>query len=175
MRRRLVLYFQRKRCVTPDDLADETLNRVTRRLEEEGNITDAPPARYCYIVAKFVLLEHLRDPAVRSGRVVDIRERALSPVAAPDESAQGERLLECLDGCLSGLEPEDRRLILEYYRHEQRDRIERRRHLAASHRLTANALAIRASRIRDKLERCVSACRAAREGGQVSGGLISPR
>jgi DNA-directed RNA polymerase specialized sigma24 family protein len=175
MRRRLVLYFQRKRCLIPDDLADETLNRVTRRLEEEGNITDAPPARYCYIVAKFVLLEHLRDPAVRHIRDVDVHTRAQDPSATPGDSAHDEQLLECLEGCLNALEHDDRTLILDYYRHEQRDRIERRRHLAASLRLTANALAIRASRIRDKLERCVSACRAAREGGQVSGGLISLR
>jgi len=39
MRRRLVAYFDRKNCVAPDDLADETLNRVARRLEEEGIIT----------------------------------------------------------------------------------------------------------------------------------------
>jgi hypothetical protein len=46
MRRRLVGYFDRKNCLTPDELADETLNRVARRLEEEGAITDTPPARY---------------------------------------------------------------------------------------------------------------------------------
>src|ERR1035438_5025058 len=57
MRRRLVGYFDRKNCLTPDELADETLNRVARRLEEEGAITDTPPARYCYIVAKFVFFE----------------------------------------------------------------------------------------------------------------------
>ena len=79
MRRRLVVYFQRKRCLTPDDLADETLNRVTRRLEEQGSITDATPARYCYIVAKFVLLEHLRDPEVRRIRDVDVGEQARDP------------------------------------------------------------------------------------------------
>lgn len=163
VRRRLVVYFQRKRCLTADDLADETLSRVTRRLEEQGSITDAPPARYCYIVAKFVLLEHLRDPEVRRIRDVDILERARGPVAAPDDRAHDERLLACLDRCLSALERDDRTLILEYYRDEQRVRIERRRELAASLRLTANALAIRACRIRDKLERCVSACRTARE------------
>src|SRR5262245_26284519 len=58
MRRRLVSYFSRNACLTPDDLADETLNRVARRLQEEGSITDSSPARYCYIVARFVLLEH---------------------------------------------------------------------------------------------------------------------
>jgi hypothetical protein len=43
MRRRLVAYFDRKNCLTPDELADETLNRVARRLEEEGTITALPP------------------------------------------------------------------------------------------------------------------------------------
>src|SRR5258708_4664773 len=46
IRRRLVSYFARKNCLTPDELADEALTRVARRLEEEGAITDAPPARY---------------------------------------------------------------------------------------------------------------------------------
>jgi len=160
MRRRLVTYFQRKRCLTPDDLADETLNRVTRRLEEQGSITDAPPARYCYIVAKFVLLEHLRHPDSRRVPNLNLSEHARPPAAAPGEPLIGERMLECLDRCLSALERADRELILEYYRHEPGARIERRRHLAASLQLTANALTIRACRLRDKLERCVSACRA---------------
>ena len=32
MRQRLVAYFDRKNCLTPDDSADETLNRVARRI-----------------------------------------------------------------------------------------------------------------------------------------------
>jgi DNA-directed RNA polymerase specialized sigma24 family protein len=168
MRHRLVLYFQRKRCLTPDDLADETLHRVTRRLEEVGTITDATPARYCYIVAKFVLLEHLRDPGVRRVRDVDVGELARDAGVAPGGSAPGgsapdERLFECLERCLSALDPDDRALILEYYRDEQRAKIERRRNLAASLGLTANALAIRACRLRDKLGTCVRVCRADRD------------
>jgi DNA-directed RNA polymerase specialized sigma24 family protein len=163
MRRRLVLYFQRKRCLTPDDLADETLNRVTRRLEEKGTITDATPARYCYIVAKYVLLEHLRDPEVRRTLEIDAPELLRDPRgaggAASSEPAHNEQMLACLDRCLSGLGEDDRTLILEYYRDEQRAKIERRRQLAANFGLTANALAIRACRLRDKLQRCVRACR----------------
>jgi len=40
IRRRLVSYFDRRNCTSPDELADETLNRVARRLEEKGAITD---------------------------------------------------------------------------------------------------------------------------------------
>jgi hypothetical protein len=163
MRRRLVLYFTRKRCVVPDDLADETLHRVTRRLEEQGTITDATPARYCYIVAKFVLLEHLRDPGRHHAGEVEGREDARAPVATPDDGADRERLHACLDRCLESLERGDRELILDYYRDEHRARIERRRQLAAALSLSANALAIRACRLRDRLERCVGACRAGRD------------
>lgn len=61
MRRRLVSYFERKNCVSPEDLVDETMNRVARRLEEEGSIIDTEtPAKYLYITARFVFLESLR-------------------------------------------------------------------------------------------------------------------
>jgi hypothetical protein len=163
MRRRLVLYFTRKRCVVPDDLADETLHRVTRRLEEQGTIADATPARYSYIVAKFVLLEHLRDPGRHHAGDVESRDDARSSARASDDSADRERLYACLDGCLRSLDPGDRELILDYYRDEHRARIERRRRLAAALAVTANALAIRACRLRDRLEQCVGACRSAGE------------
>src|SRR5687768_6794611 len=60
IRLRLVQYFDRKNCASPDELADETLNRVARRLEEEGSIVSDAPAHYCYIIARYVFLESLR-------------------------------------------------------------------------------------------------------------------
>ncbi len=67
MRQRLGLYFDRKNCPAPEELADETLTRVSRRLEEEGAITGDAPARYCYIVARFVFLEYWRTLERRAG------------------------------------------------------------------------------------------------------------
>ena len=162
MRRRLVWYFDRKRCLSPDDLADETLKRVARRLEEEGAITEGPPARYCYIVAKFVFLECLRDTARTQAGVAELETRAHSDPEAGDR----ERLLDCLDRCLGQLNADDRELILEYYRGEQRIKIEHRRKLAARLAATPNALSIRACRIRGRIEACVSACAA---GNEISG------
>ena len=60
MRERLVGYFDRKNCLAPDDLADETLNRIARRLEEEGSIQSETAAKYCYTVARYVFHEYLR-------------------------------------------------------------------------------------------------------------------
>jgi DNA-directed RNA polymerase specialized sigma24 family protein len=164
MRRRLARYFDRRNCSSPNDLADETLNRVARKLEEKGEIVGASPARYCYIVAKFVFLEFGRrsehnqtslDDAQGPGRVV----AGLAVPARPDvDTVAREKLFEYLERCLGKLQPEDRELILDYYRGEQRAKIESRSQLAARLGITMNALTIRACRIRNKLEACVEAC-----------------
>lgn len=154
MRRRLVAYFVRKRTRAPDELADETLNRVARRLEEEGAITDTPPARYCYIVARFVFLESVRREPIHS----NLASRTIAASDGPDTVAeQRERLLDQVDRCLQQLDANERTLILEYYQGEQRTKIEQRRKLAARLGLTPNALSIRACRIRARLEACVLA------------------
>jgi hypothetical protein len=164
MRRRLVFYFDRRNCASPDDLADETLNRVARRLEEEGAITDASPAHYCYIVAKFVFLEAVRAPENRKTNLEDLTPSAqaasrLTVSALPDtEEVAKERRLNCLEVCLRKLAGGHQELILEYYQGEQRAKIERRSQLAERLGLTMNALTIRACRIRTKLELCVKTC-----------------
>src|SRR5262245_60328313 len=60
IRRRLVAYFDRRNRPSPDALADETFDRIARTLETAGRINVTPPARYCYVVARFVLLEDIR-------------------------------------------------------------------------------------------------------------------
>ena len=154
MHRRLVAYFDRKNCSSPADLADETLNRAARRLEEEGKITGATPAQYCYIVARFVFLEHQRQAQTATTDLVD---QVAAP--APDDTAEiRDRLLHCLEQCLGQLEADQRELILEYYRGEQRAKIDGRRRLAERLRITSNAVSVRACRIRERLEACVRSC-----------------
>lgn len=164
MRRRLVRYFDYRNCSSPDDLADEALNRVARKLEEKGAIVGATPAHYCYIVARLVLLECVRRKE-HDGPSLDDTERSggvMASLAAPSEPATNmvvkEKLFTCLERCLSKLRTQDRELILEYYRGAQREKIERRSQMATDLGLTMNALSIRACRIRTKLEACVKAC-----------------
>src|SRR5262249_40933887 len=83
---------------------------------------------------------------------------AKEPAGATDT-----QLLECLDRCLGRLDPDEALLILDYYRGEQRAKIKQRRRLATELELSPNALSIRACRIRDKLEACITQCRAARD------------
>jgi DNA-directed RNA polymerase specialized sigma24 family protein len=166
IRGRLVDYFDRKRCSSPDDLADETINRVSRRLEEEGMIESETPARYCYIVARFIFMEHLRGEQKETSLVDDLgrQSRAGNSAAEADEERQiRERMLDCLESCVGQLEARDRQIITRYYVGKEKVKIENRRALADSLSITMNALSIRACRIRDKLEVCVKRCLAARE------------
>jgi DNA-directed RNA polymerase specialized sigma24 family protein len=160
MRLRLTRYFDRKQCLSPDELADETLNRVARRLMEEGAITDTTPAKYCYTLAKYVFLEHLRE----EDREHRKRSELLSSVKSSGnpltraEQEKKEKRLECLERCTQKLDPDIRDLIFQYYSGEQRVKIENRKALAARLGISMNALTIRACRIRERLEDCVKEC-----------------
>jgi len=160
MRRRLVLYFDRKNCPAPDELADETLSRVASKLQEQGTITDLSPAHYCYVTAKFVFLEHLREPERKQTSFDQLEHssgtRLERSMPGSEVFLEGkEELLDSLEHCLNQLAPGDREIILEYYRGDGRTKIESRRRLAESLGLSANALSIRACRIRGKVEACV--------------------
>jgi DNA-directed RNA polymerase specialized sigma24 family protein len=164
MRRRLVLYFDRRNRSTAEELADETLNRVGRTLEQDGAIATRPPARYCYVIARFVLLEDIR----RERRHVQLDERRtavasrqwrLAAVEQDDRLVAREGRLDCLDRCLQTLKPAQRDLVVEYYRDQRREKIERRKSLAARLGISMNALGIRVCRIRDTLTACLQDCR----------------
>ena|SRR5690242_13117946 len=155
LRRRLTSYFDRKNCPSPDDLADETLKRVARRLEEEGGIVDTSPARYCYIVARFVFLEFQRRAQPAPVILDELPGRSLR---ADEAEERRQKLLDCLEGCVGRLETSQRDLILGYYLGERRTKIENRRRLAAKFGLSVNAMSIRACRIRNRLEACVRSC-----------------
>jgi DNA-directed RNA polymerase specialized sigma24 family protein len=160
IRRRLVAYFDRRNRTAPDILADETLDRVSRTLEESGRIKVSPPARYCYVVARFVLLEDIRkaERHVPFDETRPVFQRAVPPADAVTQDGS-ERSLDCLRRCLGKLKPPDRDLIVEYYRDAKRRRIERRRQIASRLGITMNALAIRTWRLRASLETCVAGCR----------------
>lgn len=157
IRERLLGYFDRKNCLKADELADETLNRVARRLDEEGgNIETETPAKYCYIVARFVFMEYLRANEKEIAALDNVSHQA-NAISREDHDRK-EKLLECLDRCTAKLELSHRELIFGYYVGEQRVKIENRRSLAQTLGITVNALSIRACRIRDKLESCVKEC-----------------
>lgn len=149
IRRRLIRIFVHRGCALAEDMADETINRVVRKVREvRANFNPSDdPALYFYGVGRNVYREYFKrrpDPAPPPGNGTD----------DDDETPE----YECLKKCLGHLSPSNRELILEYYGDEEGAKIERRKKLAERFGVALNALRIRAHRIRLELKRCVLEC-----------------
>jgi DNA-directed RNA polymerase specialized sigma24 family protein len=160
IRRKLTKFFEWRGCLRPDELADETIDRVARRLADGELILADDPAGYFHGVAQNVLRETWARARREPEPLADAPE-------VPEDRAPGagealaERRLACLDRCLQRLAPESRRLVLAYY--GEGHAIRNRRALAAELGIAPNALRIRMHRLRARLEACVQACLVARE------------
>jgi DNA-directed RNA polymerase specialized sigma24 family protein len=151
IRRKLVKFFDWRGAHFPEECADETIDRVIRKLESGETIRDIPT--YCAGIARLVFLETLKTPDRRRVSLDD-----LGPIAAPSLQTQENAQQTCFERCLSELPIESRRLILQYYQDERRRKINNRQALADSLEIPLNALRNRVQRIRDKLEQCVTRC-----------------
>ena len=147
LRTKLIKIFTCRGCDSPEDLADETINRVTRKVPEIADTYVGDPALYFYNVARKIHLEYLRK-----------RPEPLPPPPEPDPVEDTEPEYECLEQCIEGLTPQNRQLILEYYQEDKRAKIDNRKALADRLGIALNALRIRATRIRTSLEECVREC-----------------
>jgi RNA polymerase sigma factor (sigma-70 family) len=148
IRTRLIKIFSCRGCLEAEDLADETINRVTSKLADIQASFTGDPARYFYAVAKKILLEYSRRRPAPS----------LPEPTIDFEEFDAESEYECLDRCIGKLTPENRDLVLSYYQEEKHAKIAHRKQLAASLGIAVNALRIRAHRIRTELEQCVKQC-----------------
>jgi len=155
LRHTLIRSFEWRGAPFPEEHADETFNRLARKLDEGVEIRNV--SEYAYSVARLVWLEALKGDHKRNTPLDEIQHEPLA-IDTLSEKAEKEVRLNCLDDCLDALPPDSRDLIMEYYVDEKRGRIDRRRDLAQRLGLRRDALANRSQRLRDKLEQCVTRC-----------------
>jgi len=155
LRRTLTRFFEWRGAPFPEEHADEVFNRIAGKLSAGVEVRNL--ASYGYEVARLVCLEALRGKDSKRASL-DPDKHDVAVLDRADETQEKEIRLSCLEDCLDSLPIENRELIVEYYKESKRDRIERRKSLAASLGLQREALANRAQRLRDKLEQCVKSC-----------------
>ncbi len=151
LRQRLTRLFEWRGCRFPEDLVDETISRVARRLDEGVEIHSDDPYRYFCGVAHMVFKEVLRERR----RERNLQDPASWPPAPEPSEPDDDPRMEILQSCLAKLSEQQRRLLLDYHQGDGRDRIENRRKIAQRLDVPLNALRIRVHRIRAKLEGCV--------------------
>lgn len=147
VRNRLIRILLKKGCSAPEDLADETVNRVTLKLPQIKETYVGNPLWYFISVARLVWMESLNPKEFSYDSVPE-------PVIKPDV----DFARECLRECLTRLPADQRDLVLDYHVNNKRAKIDLHRQMAEELGLSTNALRLRTHRIRVGLERCVLAC-----------------
>ena len=140
VRQKLMTMFRCRGCSFPEDMADETINRVIRKLPKIKPGYVGNPINYFCGVARRIYLEYTRPPAFQK------------PLPASPAEKESEALLQRLDSALSRLAQADRELILSYYQGEGPNKIEHRRRMAGQLGITPNTLRLRIYRIRSQLK-----------------------
>lgn len=146
IRWRLVTIFAARGCRVPEELADETIDRVARRVTDIAKDYQGEKARYFFGVANNVHHEYLKRP-IPPG-----------PQDVIDSNVDKERTHECLEQCLNRLPPEDREMLLRYYAQERETKAGQHIAMAQELNITINTLRLRVLRMKQKLQPCIERC-----------------
>lgn len=132
-------------CAYAEELADETIDRVIKKIDFLRENYEGDPTPYFYAVAKKVFVEFIRKPATQ--------ELPLNLAHKQFDTEKLENLDQCLSKCLKQLSADQRRLILNYYSKDSQMKLRQRRQMTEDLRITPENLRVRAHRIRHKLQK----------------------
>ena len=146
IRWRLVAILAARSCPCPEELADETIDRVARRVVDIRDSYVGDKAIYFLGVMNNVHHEYLKRPMMPR------------PPEPDDDGEVKEKVDHCLEKCLDKLSPNSRRMIERYYAEDNQAKIDLRKRIAAELGIGLSTLRLRALRIREKLQTCIEQC-----------------
>ena len=144
IRRRLTIIFASRGCRVPEELADETIDRVSRRVADIQETYSGNKLLYFLGVANNVHHEYLKRRTPEPPTVI----------VSDDEEAT----YDCLERCIGKLTERSQHMIRQYYAEERQAKINLRKALADQLGISLNALRARALRIREELQVCIERC-----------------
>jgi DNA-directed RNA polymerase specialized sigma24 family protein len=163
LRDKLIMYFEGRRISPSEDLADEVLHRVAKKIGEGEVIRNIN--QFAFGVARFVRLETFRGPPLDSLDEIEDEggplPSALRTASQPEDIDRNDGSMQfCLRQCLSELRDDQRKLLYDYYEIDEAsgNHIEQRKRLAARLKTTAGALQKQICLLRKKVGRCSREC-----------------
>jgi len=149
LREMLVRFFRIKGIAEDEEAADETIDRVAEKIDQDAVIEDIKG--FAFGVAKFVALEMIRHEQTR----IRMADAFYLKDSASNEFNERDSI-EHLRRCFNELYPRERALLIKYFEDLPADELhENRLQIAKSESLTLNALRNRISRLRKRLEDCL--------------------
>ena len=147
VRQSFMTFFRARGCCDPEQLADETVDRTVRRIDEVRCLIP-----FMRGVARHVALEHSKSRQIQPS-TDQLKLLSADPVHAEDKMIH-EQNLEYLERCLQFLPPGDREFILAYHCYDKKaDKIELKKTMARSFGISREGLRSRAYRLRRELAR----------------------
>src|SRR5689334_6229698 len=121
LRLKLREYFRSRTCLYAEELTDETMNRLAKKIDEGEEVRDV--LRFCHGLAHWVWMEFLKRPEARRTTLDDLPKE---PSVLPPSLWQKQREA-CFYHCLRQLPAGDGALIVEYWDHGEETNREARK------------------------------------------------
>lgn len=152
----LVRFFRFRGCGRTKSLADETINRVAKKVDSLDLTKDNKKITIFYGFALNVYREFVRSGSSNEIQLLpDLPIRSLDTNTIPDEN---EQRFGCLENCLKQLSKDEHDLIIRYFSKERSEKIALRREIASELGISPNALHVRIYRLKDRLKQCIGNC-----------------
>lgn len=149
IRRKLLKFFEWRRCRSPEEYTDLTFDRVAKKITEGEIIRTQDKFLYIHGVALNLLKEYFKKPPITN------LENDPPNEILTDESDDNPNIIEKQLACLDLLPSYEREMIIAYYQVDALLNKVKRRVLARRYRITENSLRIKVHRIREKLRECL--------------------
>lgn len=166
LRERLMIFFLRRAVAAPEDLADEVIDRLARRVAEGEPI--ASIEGYALGIARLVLHEQNAARVRQAAGEYSLRNIFNREHTSIEEDRLLEDRIQAMEHCLSLLSAHEADLLSRYYLAEGKARIVTRTQLSESLRITPGALRKQVFRLCGRLRDCVgvrlSRIKSARDG-----------
>ncbi len=154
IRRNLIKFFDFKGCDRSEILADETINRVTERVFRAETSGETFSPQFVYGVAKLIFLEYCTEPK----RFVSDKEFESSNLSVSETEFFTDDAENCMKFCLKELKQNDSELVVAYFSVNKKTKLAEREEICKKNAESMNALRVRISRIRQKLQKCQKNC-----------------
>ena len=151
----LIKRFRQLGCREAEELANQTIDRVARKLPTIAATYSGEREPYFFSIAYYIYQEQLRKPVVMSLANIDFAHPKLP---SDREVFEKELLDSCLRHCIEKLHPNSREMIREYYGGEKQEKIRLRKQLAERLGIKLSNLRLRAQRVRTELKKCILDC-----------------
>lgn len=155
IRQGLIRYFRFRGCSEEDFLADETMNRVARKVLDFTSDKNVETINFFYGFARNIYLEYRS----RRRREVEFNPTLnYNRLNHQDNFDIKDERHKCLENCLKKLPETDGKLVVQYYSENKTAKIELRRKMAEELESNAGTLHTKIYRIRNILKKCIQKC-----------------